>query len=303
MHTIVAKKFLSTIIGFCFFSSLSSLVLGWYLVKKFTARPIYSQRRICEHEKNRSLLLQDLLAQQINFCAHDSIMLSGYLITRPAAQRVILLCHGYRMCKERMYAIVRMFPDDSIFLFDYRAHGQSEGKYTTFGHLEQHDVLAAITFLQTHEKTKDLPILGIGVSMGAVSLLAAACQSTHLKAVVLDSPFLRLDRQARKLLAKRYKLPEFPMRLFGEKVFAALMNFSMREVNALNWAKLLQIPTLIIHSVNDDTVPIKDAVKLFDAIGVSKDFWKVDSSGHARIFNDCSDEYQQKVRDFFSRVL
>jgi alpha-beta hydrolase superfamily lysophospholipase len=282
---------------------ICSAIVGWYFVKKFTARPVYSARRLAEHDENRALLLKEFGAQRVQFSAQDGTQLIGYFINRPTAKCVILACHGYRMCKERMCAIVKMFPNDCLFLFDHRAHGESQGEYTTLGYLEKQDVIAANKFLQTQDKTKQLPIIGLGVSMGAVSLLAAAAtEQQPFKAIILDSPFLRLDRQARKLLHKRYGVPEISTRFIGERLFNFIMKFSLKEVNAHAWAQKIKIPVLVIHSRCDDTVSIKDALKLYDAFSTTKEFWQVDGSGHARIFNDCFEEYSSKIHNFIAFV-
>ncbi len=297
VHTILLG-FMSTV-GLC---SVGALTTMYYMIKKFTGRPVYSIIRQQEHEKNRALLLHDFHARPLNFSTLDGIRLSGLLLARDGAQRNVLVCHGYRMSKERMFIFASMFPDDNILLFDYRAHGESDGNRTTIGYNEKKDVLAAVNVLKTHEKTKDLPIFAIGISMGAVSLLAAACECEGIKGLVLDSPFLRLDEQAQRTMTKRYKLPMFPFAILGRFIFEYLMQFSLAEVNSLVWAEQIKIPIFIIHSMKDDTAPSTDAKMIYEKVATSKDLWLVDQSGHARIFNDCSTEYQQRVDKFFNTV-
>lgn len=298
LHTIALG-----IIGTLGIGSISTLGVVYYMIKKFTSRPIYSAMRQQEHEKNRAVLLTKFNAQPITFSALDGVRLSGLLLIRENAKRNLLVCHGYRMSKERLCSFASMFPDDNILLFDYRAHGESDGEYTSIGYNEKKDVLGGFKLLKTHEKTKELPIFAIGISMGAVSLLAAACEFQEVKGLVLDSPFLRLDEQAKRTLQKRYNLPLFPFAAVGRLVFEYIMKFSLAEVDSLVWAEQVKSPIFIIHSMKDDTAPMSDATMIYEKIKTQKDLWLVHESGHARIFNDCSAEYQQRIHQFFNTIF
>lgn len=128
--------------------SMITVMTAYYVIKKFTKRPVYSVLRQQEHEKNRELLLKEFKAQPLTFQTIDGITLSGLLLVREQAQRNLLVCHGYRMSKERMSSFATMFPNHNIFLFDYRAHGESQGDYTTIGYNEKKDVLGALSVLK-----------------------------------------------------------------------------------------------------------------------------------------------------------
>ncbi len=274
-----------------------------YIVKKFMTRPVYSAKRLKEHEINRVRLLNEFHAQGVTFRTEDNIALSGLLLIREGARKNVIVCHGYRMAKERMMNFASILSTDNILLFDFRAHGQSEGTSTTLGFDEKKDIAAALSFLQQHEKTKQLPTFGIGVSMGAVSLLAAACEGHALKGLVLDSAFTCLDEQAHRILTTRYNLPRFPFEPIGKMMFKYRMHFSPEQVNTLVWAQQIKIPVLIVHSKYDDTAPWADAQKVYELIQGQKELWLVDGSGHARVFDDCCDEYQKRLEAFFNSIL
>lgn len=286
------------------FASISAVFVtsfSFYLIKRFTSRPVYSTQRLKEHEEKRARLINELHAQSLTFQTEDGLNLAGLLLIREHAQRNLLVCHGYRMAKERMIEFALMFPDDNIFLFDYRAHGQSDGYLTTIGYHEQKDVLAALHVLQTHEKTKGMPVYGIGVSMGAVSLLGAAVKTNAFNGIILDSPFTRLDQQARRTFAHKFKaFPRYPFEPIGLFLFEYLLRFSPHEVNAFNWAETLSIPILLIHSRNDNVAAFADAQELFQRFKTKKEFWEVAESGHARIFFECSDAYKDHINNFLN---
>ncbi|MGE4168035.1 MAG: alpha/beta hydrolase [Candidatus Babeliales bacterium] len=275
------------------------IFLSYQGIKHATKRPRYTTEKIKEHEANRSILLKEFNAQPLTFMTEDGLNLSGLLLVREGAQRTLLICHGYRMCKERLLPFASMFPHDNIFLFDHRAHGQSDGSRVTIGYEEPQDVLAAARVVQSHEKTKNLPLYGIGISMGAVSLLAAACQEKIFSAIILDSPFGKLDVQARRVFSYKFKLPFVPFEAIAHKIFEYCMQFSLGQVDSFSSIKDLTTPVMIIHSVFDSIASLQEAYKIFETAPCKKEMWIVHASRHAYIFSDCSEEYRQRVDEFF----
>lgn len=270
----------------------------FYMVNNYTGRPAYSSEYVQRHASNYKRLSEEFGAQPISLTTEDNIQLAGLLIERPQAQRVLLVCHGYRMCKERMLKYVEIFPQDTIFMFDYRAHGQSTGVRTTLGYAERLDVKAALEFLQHDARTCTLPIIGIGVSMGAVSLLGAVAQKPCVRALILDSPFARLDEQAHKAFLYQYRVAAVPFATLAEQIYQYLLQCSLAQVNALSWAQTVHIPTMVIHTQQDRVVPIADARLLFDCLAAQeKQFWHVVRSEHARIVEDVP-EYAERVEHF-----
>jgi pimeloyl-ACP methyl ester carboxylesterase len=69
--------------------------------------------------------------------------------------------------------------------FDHRAHGESDGRRTSFGWHEAHDVAAVLDLLRTTWPGQPQAALGIG--MGAAALCFAARRARRLDAIVLDT--------------------------------------------------------------------------------------------------------------------
>jgi pimeloyl-ACP methyl ester carboxylesterase len=297
------REFLKKIVGLCFLIiTIFSLILC-IMIYRHTQRPQYPERRKEEHAIFRNILINNFRAQPVSFITTDSLKIAGLLIVRPQAKKNILICHGYRMAKERMHRFALMFPQDNVLLFDYRAHGESDGESSSIGYYEKNDVVAALKFLQEDQRTQGLPIIGIGVSMGAVTLLSAAAESVVCRAIILDAPFARLDEQTHRMITHRYKLPKFPFSFVARKFLEKLHNFKLTDVDSLVSAKNLQTPVLMIHSRDDNTVPIENGRRIYQCINVHKEFWVVSGSGHARIFTDKPLEYQERIHAFLSTVL
>ncbi len=288
------------------FTLLVSFSLIFYIsysvVKQFIYRRIHKEAWIIQTQKFNELLRSEHGGQPISFTAKDGINLAGLLFLRPQAQRNLLLCHGYSRGKERLFNLIRLFPDDNILIFDYRAHGESQGHYTTIGFYEKDDVLAAFNYLKTHEKTRQLPIFGIGVSMGAVSLLAAAAEQNEFKGIVVDSAFKQLDEQIAKIFPEKTGLPLMPFIHVCNSIFSYMCSCRMSDVNSIACGQRLKTPIFIIHSNHDAMADVAAAHALHDAVSGHKKLWIVDHAIHARIYKKYPQEYIKRVSEFFNSI-
>jgi fermentation-respiration switch protein FrsA (DUF1100 family) len=249
--------------------------------------------------KNRERLEQQLHAQKVSFLTSDGIRLQGYLVLRKGAKRNLLICHGYRSAKEMLIDFADMFQRSNLLFFDFRAHGQSEGDLVTLGYNEKKDVLSALNFLQTDERTKKLPIFGIGVSMGGVALLAAAAEKPVFKGLVIDSAFARLEDQIAYAFYQRTGLPKYPFLIVTRFLFELLTHIRVREVSVLDYVRNISIPILFIHAENDTEVPLEGSKELYEAATEKKDLWIEGPCKHATICLEYRDEYEKRVNTFF----
>jgi len=286
------------------FATLSIItILGsCYVVKRFTSRRTYHSQWYTKTKSYKEALCNQHNGKPVTITTNDGLKLSGLLFVRPEAQRTLLICHGYWMNKERMRSLVELFSKDTLLLFDYRAHGESEGEFTTIGFYEQEDVKAAAAFLQNHPETAHLPLYGLGVSMGAATLLAATAQGVPFKGLVIDSIFERLDTQLKKSFASRTGFPTFPFWPICQALFEYFGSYSMEKVDALAWAKSIQIPTLVIHTQADVLVDPSIAQQIYEVLPGPKELWIVDGkkgANHATIFKRHADEYALKIDSFF----
>jgi alpha-beta hydrolase superfamily lysophospholipase len=126
--------------------------------------------------------------EHVPFRATDGTKLDGWWIParQPTAadlnerpdwgRRTVILCHGLGANKANQLVMAQdLVPGGyNVLAFDFRAHGDSGGQITTFGDLERSDVLGAIRWLKENRPKEAARIFGVGASMGAAALIAAA---------------------------------------------------------------------------------------------------------------------------------
>lgn len=277
--------------------------VSYRTLAQMTSRPVYSAERQATFKKNRELLCSEHGARDVSCITHDGIKLSGLFIERPNAQRAILICHGYGMCKEEMLRYVALFPHDTIVLFDFRSHGNSEGDLISVGYYEQRDVRAAADFLRKQPGLSSIPLIGIGVSMGGATLLQAAANGVPFDGLIIDSSFSHLPSQ----IAHSFKMyTGLPKAIFMPMVLAMYTykaGCTPHEVIPARSIASVECPVLLVHSEDDATAPVANVHVLYAAIHhTKKSLWVVHNAKHAHIVHTYPEEYVKHVQDFLVEV-
>lgn len=191
---------------------------------------------------------------------------------------IVVIGHGFTSSKNgSAKEIAKRLADVGInsLRIDFYGHGESDGNFedVTVSHGVD-DVLSAINFLDQKGHT-DIHYLGTSYG-GACGILAAA-QTKKLKTLVLRSPvadfwtreLMRMPKE--KLL--EWKNQGYRMYIMGNGKDLRL-NYSflqdMEQTNGFAAAKNIEIPTLIVHGDQDESVPILLSEMLVKVIPNSK---------------------------------
>ncbi len=107
----------------------------------------------------------DLPIEAVTFESAGS-RLAGWFIDRKPACGLAVLMHGLRADRASMLARARLLrrAGYAALLFDFQAHGESDGDAITFGFRESKDAEAAIAFAAA--RRPGLPIVVVGSSLG-----------------------------------------------------------------------------------------------------------------------------------------
>lgn len=282
-------------------------VLLWVYIQHITSRltqaPAFRQDQ------------KTLTAQRTVFSAHgarsvvletkDKKRLAAVLIERPQARGAFVFCHPYKQNKEYMAEYANLFPDYSLLFFDFRGHGDSESAPISLGIQEHYDVLAAANFMK--ERFPNLPLIGLGVSMGGASLLQAITKGAPFELAIIDSAFCDLSNILTTSLEKR-KFPEivpnflipFILKSFEYRVGGKIA--SMNLIKNIPEGKILT-PVLILHDEQDDICPYSHAESLHAVLTGKKQLYMFKETKHACAFLNKPQEYKNIITFFINNHL
>ena len=259
----------------------------------------------------------------------DHVGLKGWFIPgvlpggRLTADRVIVAVHGLRTNRESPGDHLLQLSGElarhglGVLSFDMRGMGESPPAPLSMGNLEQRDVLGAVDFLRTGtlpfpELGRPRTIGGLGISMGAATLLLAAAREPAIRAVVSDSAYADaaplLEREIPKhtvAVVGRIPWAFAPSALLMARVLYGVDLFNARPVDSV--ARIAPRPLLLIHGAADDYVPISN-FQLLDAAARAPaaarvSTWVVPATRHAQAFKNTGSVYVARVVGFFDAGL
>lgn len=237
----------------------------------------------------------------------DGLILNGFIKKAENEKRIILAAHGYKSSWFKDFALVseHLFESDCTVLFiEQRAHGKSEGEYTSFGIHERHDCLTWLDYI-IRNTDSHLPVYLYGVSMGATSVLMASEKilTSRVKGIIADSPFTSpidiishtLDRKIKKNVSKERLIEHLDLMLMKR------FGFSMYDFSVDEALKSVSRPVLLFHGTEDRLTPFSMTEKIFNNCHSEKSLVIFENSKHLHGCFDYRNKYLDSLTNFFEK--
>ena len=254
----------------------------------------------CENPAQRGLEYNT-----IQLTTEDEVPLEAWYIESPGSTKAILVLHGHGATWHEglKYSVVLKEAGFNALYLNLRGNSTDSVKAAfTMGDLESLDAKAGIDFLMNKKKQAKVGIFG--VSMGAATAIKTMSEDSRISVGVFNSPYSSVTRQISEVAKRDYSLPYFPM------VWLSLSLAEIRTGADFDNVKLLEKigsiaprPIFLIHSKDDDYIPIQHAYDLFVAANEPKENWYPDCKGHVREWNCMSKEAEKKISTFFIKNL
>ena len=243
--------------------------------------------------------------QSVSFLSSDGLTLRGwYAPTKNGA--VVITVHGHGGNREGMLddAALLTARGYGVLLFDLRNSGESDGQTTTLGLLEVNDVRGAVEFVAMQAGVDASRIGVLGQSMGGATAIMSAARIPQVRAVVAESAYTSLEDNVTNGVRQVAGLPPFPFAplviFFGQQE-AGLDITAVRPVDDM--ASISPRPILIVHGELDETIPVANAHRLYEAAGEPKELYVIPNAGHAGLVQAGAEEYVRRVVGFFDQYL
>jgi fermentation-respiration switch protein FrsA (DUF1100 family) len=233
--------------------------------------------------------------QEVELVTEDSIRLAAWY-TPPQNGAVILVAHGYGDKRTEHYYTLFASHGYGVIAWDFRAHGKSEGEFSSLGYYEVLDARAALDFALAQPGVEHVGAWG--GSMGAVTMIRATAQHPEIEALVADSPFATLDDEMD--LRVPFPVLRALIRFFAERQSGVRVS-SVRPVDDI--ARISPRPVFLIQGMGDGMVPPDSAQRLYDAAGEPRQLWTEDGVPHLNMYAFYKTRYTKRVIKFFDEYL
>ena len=197
-------------------------------------------------------------AQDVQVTSFDGLTLRGKWVPAEHPKATIILFHGYHTHYLHDFAgIFSLYRSIglNLLLVRQRSHGESGGKYITFGVHERRDVISWVEF---HNRTHggDNVFLG-GMSMGASTVLFAAGEDLppNVRGITADCGFSSPADILSHIIRRSYHLPPKLVLPLMDLWARLLGGFSFYECDSRDTLARSKTPILFIHGKADRFVP------------------------------------------------
>lgn len=299
----IALILITAILLFLIGTSLVLFVIGPGML-------LHPHRRTVEYYRKRTTLLHPsdlgIPFEEFTLRTNDGLNLSCWFIPASGTPRgTIVHLHGVSECRIVGLPLAQRLHRHgyNVFLYDARRHGESEGKFCTYGFYEKHDTSTLLTRLHTRGDLQLGKIGLFGSSMGAAVAVQVAAQDKRIAAVVAESGFATLRTIFDDYQKRVIKLPWHYLRNIVILRSERLAHFKASSVSPVDAVKDVHVPIFILHGTKDRLINRSYSEELYRNTGQPKELWLIEGADHSNMAEIGGEEYYRRILAFFDQAL
>ena len=290
---------------------VSYIVFGIVFKRNSKAEVPYKQKdltvtdhKICRDKIYEAIdFLEAQAHEEVSIKSFDGLNLKG-LYYNNNSDTTILLVHGYRSMPYNSFnmAAKNLYEQGYNLLFIVqRAHGKSEGTYTSFGMLERKDVHSWIKFINDNYNPKNLYLYGSSMGCASVEMSFEFEMPSNVKGAILDCGFSDVFKLVKSECAKRnpfnIHLTVLTMNLYC-KMFAG---FSLFESSGTKGLSNCKVPCFFITGKADEIVDFWHVEKNYEACKTEKESCFLDGVKHGMAYYYGYPELENRITNFIEK--
>ncbi|MFB4332558.1 alpha/beta hydrolase [Paenibacillus sp. CR_12] len=244
---------------------------------------------------------ESLQKNEVAIKSFDGLKLCGAaILNNPGSKHWMLLAHGYTGSRAVSTQFIDLFTEEgyNVLLIDQRRHGRSEGRYTTYGYYEKHDVQAWVRWI-TRKYGEDAAIGLHGQSLGGGTVLEyLSIADPQVKLVIADCPYSDLTDLMRHQLTRINKIPSVPFLSWVNARIRRKAGFSLDQVSPIRAVRNSTLPVMFIHGTKDNYVPTRMSIEMYEAKPDPKKLLLIEGAIHANAYHVDPEQYREGVHSF-----
>ncbi len=251
--------------------------------------------------------LKEAPCEMVTITSFDGLRLVGQLyLADKETNRTVIMAHGYQSSPAHDFCGAidfYMSHGYNVLVVHHRTHGPSEGEYICFGAKERYDIRDWCRYV-CERFGDDHQIVLAGVSMGATTILLAAClpDTPNVCGVIADCGFVSPISEFRHVLRTRIHLPAFPLLPIADRICRRRAGFAFQAFSTAEELQHCRVPILFAHGDKDSFVPVENTYQNYEACASRKELLIVPDAEHGLSFLQDEPLYRQTVTAFLQSL-
>jgi uncharacterized protein len=283
--------------------------LGIYSSDSVMHKKIRTHDEIVELEKKNNVWFID----EFNMAAKENIEVKspyGYLLkgfrlkAKENNDKVVIISHGVTVSRYSSikYALIFINLGYDVLIYDQRYHGESGGKFISYGFYERYDLKAIVDYakgIYGYEAK-----IGIhGESMGSgIALLYAGSIEDGADFYIIDCAYSNFQQEF------IYRINEDTR--YHSSILVPLTNlfllirgsYRLRDICPIKYIKNIKSPILSITSAHDTYIPPEMTMDLYEAKKGPKSIYIAQNGDHAESYSKNPEKYKEVVGRFIKSL-
>jgi alpha-beta hydrolase superfamily lysophospholipase len=221
-------------------------------------------------------------------------------IPEEVGKGAIIFLHGVRRHKEQVYPMAAFFSAAGYDCYapDLRSHGESEGRFTTYGFKEMQDVSRLIDTISRNYKNGGSIILW-GQSMGAATAMLTMAQDNRVTAGIVESTFSDFREVVGDYFVRDIGFRSKPVLSYMIWGAGILTGLDASQISPLEYSSRISAPVLLVHGTADKKIDISHAHRIYARLkSPGSRFLQVEKARHTNIWETGGDLYFKRVLEF-----
>ena len=242
----------------------------------------------------------DFPAAAVQFESESGATISGWHLPIPNSKATAILLHPIRSDRRSMLSRAQLLRQHgySTLLIDLQAHGESVGQNITVGHLEKHDVRAAVEYIRNHSSNQKIAIFGR--SLGGASTVFA---NPDVDAIVLESVYSTVAEAVHNRIQMRAGFLHHaiaPILLVQLKLRLGVSADQLRPIVEL---QNIQCPILIASGDCDEHTTISETNRMYNAANEQKSLVIFHGAEHVDLFAHDPSKYENEIVGYVNQII
>lgn len=242
--------------------------------------------------------------EKVKLTSFDGLELAALYLPVERPRGTVIAFHGYRSLATIDFALEVEFLHRlgyDVLLPYQRSHGESQGKYITYGVKERFDCQSWARYAA--RRWGDRPLFLMGISMGAATVLMASGLELppNTRGIVADCGFTTPWDIMAHVAKRDFRLPPFPLLYVLDWVARLVAGFGLKEADTRKALEKNKLPVLFLHGEDDDFVPPSMTRENFAACRAEKALYLVPGAAHAQSFAVDTKGCQEQIAGFLEK--